>query len=84
MPVLKKGWKEDLSIRPCQSDPGAREGHGADPLECHHIACAGQPGDQAQPAEVCEGRSCLPDLRSCDKMICLVGEGKAENASTWT
>lgn len=41
MPVQKKGWKEHLGMSPCQSDLGAREGHGADPLECHDTAHAG-------------------------------------------
>lgn len=54
MPVLKKGWKEDLSIRPCQSDLCAREGYRADPLECHHTARTGQQGHQGKSAQVCE------------------------------
>ena len=33
-----------------QSDHGAREGYGADHLECHHMTCTGEPGDQAQSA----------------------------------
>lgn len=41
-------------MRPCQSDLCAREGHGADPLECHDTARAGKQGDHAQPSQVCE------------------------------
>lgn len=81
---LEEGLKEDLSIRPCQCDLSAREGHGADPLECKHTAHMEQPRIRPSQHRFVKGRSCLPDLMSCDKMTCLVGEGKAENASTWT
>lgn len=39
-------------------------------------------GIRASQHRFVKGRSCLYDLISCDKMTCLVGEGKAENAST--
>jgi len=42
------------------------------------MAYTGEPGDQAQPAWVHEIRSCLSNLISfCDKVTCLVDEGKA-------
>lgn len=44
-PIDKKGRKEDPT---CQPDLGTVGGYGADPLECHHAAHTGQPGDQAQ------------------------------------
>lgn len=37
-----------------QPDLRAREGYGADPRECRDMACRGQLGDQAQPAQVYE------------------------------
>lgn len=42
----KKEWLEGGSREPraCQPDPSAGKGHGADPLECHRAAHAGQPG----------------------------------------
>lgn len=47
MTIYKKDQKEDLgNYRPAR--PCAGEGHGADYLECHHMALAGQSGDQAQ------------------------------------
>lgn len=69
--------KEDLGnyrpVRPC-----AGEGHGADYLECHHMACAAQSGDQAQPARVYERWSCLTNLVSfCDRVTHLGDEEKA-------
>ena len=63
--IYKEGWKEDLGeLQICQSDLGAREGYGADRLECHHTARTGQPGDQAQPAWIYERQVLLeyPDL----------------------
>ena len=48
---LEGGSRE---LQSCQSDLGAGEGYGADHLECHHVACTGQPGDQAQSAWVYE------------------------------
>ena len=65
MLLYKNGWKEDPGeLQACQPDLGAREGYGADHPECHHVAHAGQPGDQAQPAWVYERQVLLdrPDL----------------------
>ena len=60
-PIYKKGWKADPgNYRPVS----AREAHGADSLESHHAALAGQAGDQAQSAWVYERQVLLdePDL----------------------
>lgn len=43
-------------------------------LSCH-MACVGQPGDQAQPVWVYERQSCLTTF--CDNVTHLVDEGKA-------
>ncbi|GAB0179547.1 mitochondrial enolase superfamily member 1 [Grus japonensis] len=77
-PNYKKGCEENLrEVQACQSDVSAGEGYGADHLECHHVACTGQPGDQAQSAWVHE-RSCLTNLISFyDKVTHLVDERKA-------
>ena len=47
-----EGGSRDLQV--CQADLDAREGYGADHLECHHTTCTEQPGDQAQSAWVYE------------------------------
>lgn len=51
------------------------------------LACTGQPGYQAQPAQLMKGRSCLTNLIFY-KLTCLVDEGRAVNVvylhfSTW-
>jgi len=45
-------------------DLGAGKDYGTVHLECTHWACEGQQGDQAQPAWVTKGRSCLTNLIS--------------------
>ncbi|XP_008934811.1 PREDICTED: endonuclease 8-like 3 [Merops nubicus] len=35
-------------LQACQPDLVAVEDYGADHLECHHVGCTGQPGDQSQ------------------------------------
>lgn len=47
MPIYKKDQKENPGI--CSLHLGAGEDYGTDDLECDHMACTGQPGDQAQP-----------------------------------
>lgn len=51
-------------LQTCQPDLGAREGRGTGDLECCHAACAGQPGDLALSAWVCEMQVLLdpPDI----------------------
>ncbi|KAJ7398690.1 hypothetical protein BTVI_122832 [Pitangus sulphuratus] len=51
-------------LQACQPDLGAWEGYGADHAECHHMACTGQRGDQAQAEWVYERQVLLdqPDL----------------------
>lgn len=53
---------------------------GDDHLECHYMGYTGQPGDQAQQHKhgFVKHRSCWTILiSSCDKVACLVDEGKA-------
>ncbi|KAJ7423795.1 hypothetical protein BTVI_08779 [Pitangus sulphuratus] len=56
MPIYKKDQKEDeenyrlVSLNLFHD----REDHGTDHPKCHHVTNTEQPGDQAQPAEVCE------------------------------
>lgn len=47
-----KGGSGELQA--CQPDLGSREDYEQDHLECHHMACAGQAGNKAQPARVYE------------------------------
>lgn len=41
-PIYMQGWKENPGN--CQPDLDAGKSLGADHLECHQVACAGQPG----------------------------------------
>ena len=58
-------------LQACQSDLGAGEAHGADYLECHHMALRGQPGDQTQSARVYQRQVLI------DKPDLLLGQGDA-------
>lgn len=55
--LQKRQEGRSRELQACQSD--AREGHGADHLDCHHMARMGQLGDEAQPAWVYERRVLL-------------------------
>ncbi|PKU43509.1 rna-directed dna polymerase from mobile element jockey-like [Limosa lapponica baueri] len=78
-PIYKKGWKEDPGyLQACQSDPSAKEGYGADRLQCHHAAHTGQQVVRPIQHGFMKGRSCLTNLISfCDKVTRLVDDGKA-------
>jgi len=54
--LLQQEWPEGGSweLQACQSDLGARQDYRVINPECTHLACAGHPGDQAQPAWIHE------------------------------
>lgn len=51
---------ESGELQACQPDLDSREYYRVDHLECDHTACAGQPGDQFQAAQVHE-MQVIPD-----------------------
>lgn len=60
-PSLQEEHKgESRELEAYQSDLGTRKCHGADCLECHHMAHMGQTNDQKQPACVFK-RQVLPN-----------------------
>ena len=62
---LQEGLQEgSRKLQACQPGLSTREGYVTDNLEGDHTACGGQPGDQAQPAQVHKRQVLLdqPDL----------------------
>lgn len=55
MTHLQEGTEKGSGeLQVCQLDLNVREDQGADHLQCHHMACAGQSEHQAEPACVCK------------------------------
>lgn len=80
------GTDGSRELQSCQPVLGARKGHGAAHLECHHVARTAQPGHQVQPAQpaLSKGKSCLTSLTSSyDKVTCLLAEGEVVVVSAW-
>ncbi|KAJ7408623.1 DnaJ heat shock protein family (Hsp40) member C1 [Willisornis vidua] len=79
----KKGWKEDLGIRPVSltSVPGKV----TEQITLSAITQHMQDNQGIRPSQPGfeNGRSCLSNLIFCDRVTCLMDEGKAVDVSTW-
>lgn len=80
MPLYKKGKLQDPETAGFSAWSQCWEDHGAHHFECHHVACAKQPADQAQAAWLCEKQSCLTNIISYDKVTHWVNGGKPVDA----